>query len=272
MAGKRPKKIEDIARGGKGAGYEHYLVKEGDGRPDFLKSFDDLRAEVAGSHEAREETKKEIKKMPRLVTPEVKKELKKRLRHEIFVDSETQEYYLNSVREALETPGVGDRLYDYIVAHPTYGKSKFVSWNSEFNSDVIRLKPEGRFKGKDEKETNMRITAATQIVLVETYKNDVFQLTMKEVNPWIFIDGKMGPYSVSVLAEYWKGRFGPKSKGKKPPEHPTISSSYSDTSRGLYKEATDYLKGKVEETPVPKAEALDNVDPGDQLSEEVAEH
>ncbi len=169
----------------------------------------------------KKKTKKKLRKLPRWVPPKAKKKLKLRTKKEIFGSKECQKWYMEKVSEALEKKG--DLLYDFIRAHSEYSKTSHVSWNKDFAA-FVGLDPNDekfkKYKGATEAITNRRITAAAQHVLVEKYDNDIFRLTYtkKQFNPWIFVDGKMGPYSVSVLDDYWMATHSKNSKKKpKPP-------------------------------------------------------
>lgn len=232
--------------------------------PDFLSGKQALRTKV--------ETKKELKEMPRPKTKEAEEKLKVRLIKEIFGDEETQKWYVDRVREALETMN-SDRLHAFIVNHPRYGKGEFRKWNADL-AKLLAISVEKKYKGKNEAHTNMRLTAATQIVLVEYYKNDVFQITIpeKKINPFIFIDAKWGPYSNSVLAEYWKHKHGPKS-AKPDPNRSGLKKSYGAKSKQVYGDAMAYLDAQLSTVKPPAPEEKkpkgEKVDPADQLAANV---
>lgn len=273
MGEKKQQNIEDIAEGGVGAGFERYLIERGSDSPG--SSFEALRAELTAKQEAmrsaKEQARQQIDTVPRPVTDASKERLRERTQNDIFGDRETQKHYIEGVREALETLD-GDRLHDFIMDHLSYGKSSYAQWNAEL-SDLLGWQPEDRFRGRDKGQTDMRITAAVQHVFVDHYKNDVFQLTRKAINPWIFIDGKLGPYSVTVAGEYWASRFGATST--KQPNPPGLSGldrrSYAEGSQSdqLYTEAVDYLQVQIAQSATQSAQETAEGDPADQLADKV---
>ena len=135
---------------------------------------------------------------------------------DIFGNLETQEYYVNAIREILETPDFGDRLHDFIMANKTYQKSTYHRLNSDWR-EKLGFNPDGKYEGRNLNHTNMRIAAASQLLMIEYYKARVFEMEKKvDLNPWRFADGKTGAYTVSVYSEYWKSRHSANSNRKKP--------------------------------------------------------
>lgn len=192
------------------------------------------------------EARKDLKELPRPVTPRAKEKLRKRTVTDIFGTKETQDWYVEKVGQAFD--GLSeDALYKFIMEHQSYEKkADHESWNRDF-AKLLGITIPPKYQGPTEAMTNRRITAAVQIHLVDKYWHDIFQETMKAPNPWIFIDGRMGPYTVSVLAEYWKKKFGPTSK-KKPPTRAGVAGEYTPESPGakLYNDgAMPYLDATI---------------------------
>ncbi|MBU0705855.1 hypothetical protein KJ657_00055, partial [Patescibacteria group bacterium] len=95
--------------------------------PEWVKAADRDKVELTASVE----TTKSLGELPRPVTPGAKETLRIRTQKEIFGTKECQEWYIKSVREAIEKLDP-DRLYDFIKAHNIYNKEGFSRWNSEF--------------------------------------------------------------------------------------------------------------------------------------------
>jgi len=169
-------------------------------------------------------TSETLKSIQRPVTSKAKERLKVRTITDIFENKETQEYYIDNVKKALEKLS-GDKLHGFIMAHKSYSISSHKAWNKDF-ADMLGFRPEEKYRGKDEPNTQRRISAAMQHVLVDFYNIDVFQITKKKINPWIFIDGKLGPYTVSVLSDYWTSKFDEDSDRESPGNSGLNTNSY----------------------------------------------
>jgi len=102
------------------------------------------------------ETKKSLKEVPRPVTPKAKEKLKFRTQKEIFGTRECQEWYINALREALETMD-GDKLYDFIRAHPKYSMTSYIAWNEHF-AELVGIKPPAKYRGNSKKRRHVRHT------------------------------------------------------------------------------------------------------------------
>lgn len=181
-----------------------------EGGNDTLERENPVEAANKRMQERRQETRRALDETQRPVTDEAKERLRERTVSEIFGDRETQDYYINVVQSAFKSLSP-DKLHAFIKSHATYGKSGFKAWNTELYR-LLGVRPKEKYKGKEPAQTKKRICAALQHVLVDFYETDVFQLTRKTINPWIFIDGRLGPYSVSVMAAYWNTKYGKTAK------------------------------------------------------------
>ncbi|MFH0838171.1 MAG: hypothetical protein V1880_02805, partial [Patescibacteria group bacterium] len=213
---------------------------------------------------------KSLGEIPRPVTTGAKETLKIRTQKEIFGTKECQEWYINAVKEAIEKLNP-DKLYEFIKAHGIYNKEGFSRWNNEFAA-LLSLNVPEKYRGSSAEMTNRRITAATQHVLVEYYNNDVFQLTVKKVNPWIWIDGWYGPYTNSVMGDYWNTVHGPARPENAPLGRSDLGRSYppGGSSQKTYAAAmawlTTQLTGSTRDTVKPQ----ENVPAEKQLAKKVS--
>lgn len=223
-------------------------------------AFDSLRTTT--------KTKKSLGKVPHPVTPRAKEKLKIRTQKEIFGSKECQEWYIRNVKEALEKLK-GDRLHAFIKAHQKYGKGNYIQWNSEF-ADLLGLNVPAKYRGGSAHMMHRRITAATQHVLVDYYNNDVFQLTKEKVNKWIKIDGMTGPYTSSVLGDYWNSVHGPTST-KPHLGRSGLGWGYPEggTGRKTYAAAMAWLIAQLAESTRDKVETPEDVPPAKQLKRRV---
>lgn len=200
------------------------------------------------------DTERKLVNMTRTVTPRARKRLKLRTIDEIFGNEKCQEYYINALKESLEKMNLS-KLHQFILDHQTYGKSSHASWNTDF-ANMVNISPPEEYQGRNEAHTHSRIVAAAQYFLVKAHKADVFQITLtkKQINPWIFIDGKMGPYTVSVLGEYGNSQHKTKrGKDKKLETHGDAKLDEDDYKKGSashrsYEEAREYKRNQLHPT------------------------
>lgn len=253
--GKRPPQAADMRT--RHDVFKHYAPETGtDEIPEWAKRNERtaLRSEV--------DTERQLRDTPRPVTPRAKETLDTRVIEEIFGSRECMEWYVNWLREAIETMN-GDKLYDFIRRHPKYAMTGFQAWNSDFARLIGLRNIPAQYGGKNVSETNRRIAAAAQRVLVDKYENDVFQLTFtgEKVNPWIFIDGKMGPYTVSVLNDYWMAKYSSSSaKQPIPPGRSGLNEkSYSRKGNNwaLFAAALRYLDVQTRQMPAQETPPAD---------------
>lgn len=142
---------------------------------------------------------------------------RERLETQVFQNSESEDQeivdartkkYEKTIRESLENLENFDRLRKFIESHTAYG-ANYLAWNSEF-CEMLEL------KGEDEKSPpnpveQRRYVAALQLVLADVFSKqeskDIFDAKRVRKNPFTYIDGRMGAYTVSVLAAYWNGKY-----------------------------------------------------------------
>ena len=171
---------------------------------------------------------------------------------DIFGDKETMKHYMDGIREALETPGMGDKLHDYITANERYKRSSFHTLNSQWQ-EMLGFTPDEKYLGKNNRETNKRIAAASQLLMIEYYQTHVFESEKTlDLNPWRFADGKTGAYTVSVYAEYWDYRHGALSKREKP-NRAVLGEGYEDSN--TFDTASRELDAAIESSTTQKSES-----------------
>lgn len=138
---------------------------------------------------------------------ELEKELKEQLKP-----------YIGKIKESIETME-GDKLYEFVKTHPAYGDegSRYTDWNRHFFEYFGFKKLDT--KASDSQE-QARYASALQLYLGHHFNEqsggkDIFQArSRKGANPFIYIDGKLGGFTMSVLAEYWNDKFYPTKKDK----------------------------------------------------------
>lgn len=271
--GKKPPMVSDLRT--KDDVYQHYAPETAnDEIPSWAmpKKRDALRTEV--------DTGNQLRDIPRPVTPGAKDTLDIRIVKDIFDTKECKDWYVKKLREAIETMK-GDKLYDYIRNHSSYSVTSYLAWNKDFARLIALSSIPPEYRGANSDVTNRRITAAAQRVLVDEYENDVFQLTFTEekINPWIYIDGKMGPYSVSVLNDYWMARYSKNStKSPKPPGRSRPNAKdYPAGSKNatLFTVAMNYLNTQTKNMPKDYEDRKRDVPPevnyGDRVRQKYAE-
>lgn len=212
---------------------------------------------------------KKIDSLPRPVTKKAKETLRQRTKNEIFGDLETQEWYINQIKEALERLD-GDRLHEFILSHQSYSRSAFVSWNNEL-FDLLGVSIPDEYAASKKSMTNRRVTAALQHALIDAHKNDVFQITKKEHGQWINVDGKCGPYVVANLAEYWKAVFKPSSQ-RENPSYPELDPEYNYESKESLREDYGYLESQISDSelsPYNSSNTDQSVDTASVLADEL---
>ncbi|MDH5596894.1 MAG: hypothetical protein OEY44_02210, partial [Candidatus Peregrinibacteria bacterium] len=248
---KETRSLAQVAHEGEGAALRWAGKPEGKegGKPPY-GSMDKLRAEFEASQVAKEKGTVDISAslaaMARPVTERAKKNLEKRTLDEIFGSKEVQKKYLEQVKEAIEVLGEGD-LHKFIVEHSTYEKGGYAQWNADLFK-LLNFEPE--FRGRDEAHTHRMTTAALQHFLVNDHPNDVFMLTQKKAHRFVYIDGRLGAYSVSVLADYWNRKFGKKSeKEPNPLGFSELDESYDESSKKLYENDKSYLAAQLGKAP-----------------------
>ena len=268
---KKPEEGRRLADlGGVDRGTRFYMREGGN---DTLERENPVEAANKRMQERQKETRRALDETQRPVTDEAKERLRERTVSEIFGDRETQDYYINTVRSAFGRLSP-DKLHAFIKSHSTYGKSGFKAWNGELYR-LLGVRPKEKYQGKDSIHTKKRVCAALQHVLVDFYETDVFQLTRKTINPWIFIDGRLGPYSVSVMAAYWNTKYGKTAKKRLRP-NPLPDSGLSPKSYRpdgpadqSYKSAMRILDGQLGKSKTESPAVRPAGEPSATLAEKV---
>ncbi len=164
--------------------------------PDWMKK--DTSAQLAKAKTA-VDTSDKLRKVKEKVDKEREK-VTYRPRLDIFGTIECQEWYLNKIRESLETLMMGDKLHDFIMAHAKYGVSDHLRWNDDF-AKMIDLNVPKKYRGATKRIMQRRVAVAAQQVMADHFNSDLFKLVSE--NGWDKEDGKVGPYTTRVLREYW---------------------------------------------------------------------
>ncbi len=259
-----------VERAGAGSVYDRYGPKEQEGSPEWVKAREDLRRRVPEYREPETPTHN----LPRPVTPRARRNFEKRLVDEIFSTKEIKEYYKKTVQEAIErlrqNPG---SFYEYIREHTLYDKGDYKLWNKELAA-ALGINPddiEDKYKTDNEELNYMRIAAGMQIYMFDYFRSesksgmnrDVFQTTFSKgkVNPFIYVDGKTGMFTLCVMGEFWNRDFDPKltdaqreQLGKKyggydkfKTRHAKLTEEYESKGKNkkLYEDAMGYLEGQL---------------------------
>jgi hypothetical protein len=196
------------------------------------------------------------------VTEEDKKKHEKKTEKEVFKgDAERMKHYNEQIREAIETLDAY-KLWEFIMSHKGYEQGDWkMHWNEDFES-VLDPEIDAKYReGISEETHSVYVVSATQRYLIDFFGNDVFQIKQEKPNFFIKTDGKMGAYTVSVLAEYWERKYGSKQpdrelrKNKPDPDRSTLSDEYAEINknRELYTKAINHLELQVGEKAAPKA-------------------
>jgi len=201
--------------------------------------------------EVREEVGKEKKKRPRRTVREGVQKTKKRLEEDLF-GKDKLESYTKELKEAIERLGP-DKLYEFIKAHNSYS-GDYKKWNSDL-CKTFGLKLN---ENEPEEQEHMRYAAALQLYLAEYFvkKGDVFQtLRGKIANPFIYIDGKLGGYTISALAAYWNEKYPEKKKEKGELKYADLEKEYGEQRKNkeIFDEAIAHLQKKLGQPSGPVA-------------------
>jgi len=228
-------------------------------------TLNEMKKEVEAGAESAEERSKLAPEGP--ITPKKRESLAKRMTREVYEgDEKLKEEYDKAVKEAIETMGK-DKLYDFIFNHTpdrqTYAKGEHEKWNEDFCKLIDDYLKE-EFKSKDDPKKRRYIVGSLQSYLVDYFAANFKSANVFEAgkpkrltNPFIYVDGMMGAYTVSVMAEYWNKKYGKDTPGKTPLENADIDESLAKNkkNRDLYNKALAQLESKLKEagTVVPKA-------------------
>lgn len=206
--------VGDLPGAGDVADWVDWKSREKEGLPDWAKK--DTASKLATVKTTVDTTDK-LRKVKEKVDKEREK-VQYRPRLDIFGTIECQEWYLNGVRESLETLAMGDKLHDFIMAHPKYALGQHVKWNDDF-ATMIQLDVPQKYRGAAKAIMQKRIAVAAQQVMADHFNSDLFKIVSE--NGWDKEDGKVGPYTTRVLREYWVNVH--QKASKKEPQPPTAS-------------------------------------------------
>jgi hypothetical protein len=207
----------------------------------------------AGHRKEKPIRKAEKKEDPMTLEQGIDREAK-RLQTEL--SEEDLKPYKESISKAIENLN-SDDLRNFIDAHKTYGgktdddkDNNFKKWNEDL-CDALKIDLKG-VEDKDKDGKRMKYAAALQLYLAEHFaktaktKGDVFQTTQQNPNPFIKMDGKLGGYTMSVLAAYWNDKYPDKSQGEKKLAYAALDPTYANEQRknnDIYKKAIAHLEG-----------------------------
>lgn len=196
--------------------------------------------------------------------PSVKNALEKakqNVERDIF-GKERLKDYINAVRGSIETLEP-DTLRKFILAHAEYN-ADYRQWNADFcKTFKLPLKT-----GVEAPLEHRRYAYALQYLLADHFseKGDVFQaLKGKKASRFIYIDGKLGAYSVSVLSAYSNDKYSKSKEKPLPFSHLGSELAKKKWNEKIYAKDLNYLRGildkpssvnakKVGEKTVPTAE------------------
>ncbi|MBN2087565.1 hypothetical protein JW758_04410 [Candidatus Peregrinibacteria bacterium] len=187
-----------------------------------------------------------------IITEKDKDKFKKGMGKEIYGgDEKLREKYREGVREAIENMDK-DRLYVFIQNHTPpkqkYNKGSHEEWNADFVEMIGPDLPSDLQQGADLPKEQRYIVGGLQQYLLDEFNTDVFQATAKKENPFIHVDGRLGGYTISVMAAHWNKKFKPLDKTNKSKlNYGSLGSDYDGKRRSqvLYNGAMAYLDGQL---------------------------
>jgi len=173
--------------------------------------------------------KPELKKRPRKA-PRTRRQLdslrQKREKEKFEVYAEHIKMIDKKFKEAIETPS-GDKLYEFILQFDRINKNArgygdkgntYREWNKAF-CEHFGLKPIGK---ETVKSSYAHYAYALQLYLKREFPKMVksadslfLDFPRKKGVRYVYYDGKIGGYTMSVLGEYWNHKYFEKRKDKK---------------------------------------------------------
>jgi len=192
--------------------------------------------------------KKDVKEEPADVSKGIEN-ARKRIENQL--GKEKLQPYIDNLKAAIEKKENSEKLHKFIEDRNTFsGNSE--EWNKDFcDTFSLNLKED-----EPEDQDHMRYAAALQIYLAEYFvkqnKGDVFQtLKGKKANPFIFIDGKLGGYTISALAAYWNDKYFNDKSILKKLDYAKLEEEYGNNKKNkeIFGKAIDYLKGQLSGQP-----------------------
>jgi hypothetical protein len=151
------------------------------------------------------------------------------------------------VRNVLEQKENKDRLGTFITNHSPYD-GDFSKWNKEF-CEAFFL---SELQNKNADQESMRIVAAIQYFLSDQFKDRKLfaDKADKDTNRFLLVDGRLGGYTLSVLAEYWNLKY-PKSETNPPLNYVALGPNLEANAKykTAYGEAIEHLRRRSLSAP-----------------------
>ncbi len=200
-------------------------------------------AKVPPQHAKKPDDKEVEKVAPRKTTSQALDKTRKRIQRELFGRDKLGPY-IDKIKDSIEKMDP-DKLRKFIQAHNSYS-GDFRTWNKDlFELFSVKLK-----KGQLARREHARFAAALQIFLADNFKSkgDVFQAKRgKKANPFIYIDGKLGGYTISVLAAYWNNKYPEKKETSGELAYADLSDDFRNRKRSkkAFDAAIVHLKNKL---------------------------
>ena len=187
-----------------------------------------------------------------IITERARDKFKKGMGKEIYGgNEELREKYRDAVREAIEKMG-RDKLYNFIKQHSdkSYNKGDYAQWNRDFAKLITPNMPKeySDFKTASKETENIYLVGGLQQYLLDEFDTDVFQATVNKKNPFINVDGRLGAYTISVMAVHWNKEFQATDKKKRPVlNYGSLGEGYVSNRRNmvLYGDALAHLNAQV---------------------------
>ncbi|MBU0727583.1 hypothetical protein KKA95_02760 [Patescibacteria group bacterium] len=176
-------------------------------------------------------------------------------------EGERLQDYIDRIVEAIETPKFQDDLYEYILQRTPEGNPRktppidlyngdYRKWNEAFCAIMNEHLPENMRAGEGDVIKQKRIVYALQSHLAVGFKEDIFQLNRKEAaSQFVYVDGLMGAYSVSVLAKFWNNKFDKQDDDRNPLTRSALEPEWAKKSgrEAEFNKAIAYLQTKMGE-------------------------
>jgi hypothetical protein len=241
-----------------GLGPKEASSEAGNPSADTKGALEDVKKGVEETEEEKRKREELASKVVDKLTPTKRENLKKRMIVDIYNnDKELADKYFDAVKDSIEKMSK-DELYQFIFDHTppreTYVKSEHEKWNKEFCALLDKYMPDDLKAGEDVQKQAYTIGGLQNYLVNDFSPANVFQAgrNKRMTNPFIWVDGKMGAYTVSVMAEYWNKKYGPTSKDKAPLTNANIDESLATVkkNREFYNSALVYLATQLKGAPV----------------------
>ena len=211
-----------------------------------------------GTKDKLSKAKKSVENKPRKqikITETVRNKFRKGMGKEIYGGNEAlRKRYREGVREAIEVMDK-DKLYDFIKNHTppkqAYGKGSFDEWNGDFAQLIVPEIPDEYSDLKESPDLDVKqryLVGGLQQYLLDEFETDVFEATVSKKNPFISVDGRLGAYTISVMAAHWNKEFKLNDAKKRPSlRYGALGGDYASNRRNsvLYNDAIAHLNSQV---------------------------